>query len=121
MVSGNHDRSTSDAKHDNEGDVAGLLAYMLRNSLDRVNVEFSPLVLGSAIDGIYYIMTHNHHALSRRDLGKIMFEYGKQGMYNVLLGGHWHSRKSKKVFHTLQETYVDQADYRAIDQLDTHL
>ncbi len=115
MVSGNHDRSTSDAKHDNEGDVAGLLAYMLRNSLDRVNVEFSPLVLGSAIDGIYYIMTHNHHALSRRDLGKIMFEYGKQGMYNVLLGGHWHSRKSKKVFHTLQETYVDQADYRAID------
>ena len=43
MVSGNHDRSTSDAKVDNEGDVAGLLAYMLRSSLDKVNVEFSKL------------------------------------------------------------------------------
>ena len=37
--------------------VAGLLAYMLRNSFDKINVEFSPLVLGSAIDGIYYVMT----------------------------------------------------------------
>ncbi len=117
IVSGNHDRSTSDAKHDNEGDIAGLLSYMLRNAFvnDKVKVEFSPLVLGDSIDGIYYIMTHNHHGLSKRDLGKIIWEYGKQGMYNVLLGGHWHSRRSKKVFHTLEETYVDQANYRAID------
>ena len=117
IVSGNHDRSTSDAKHDNEGDIAGLLSYMLRNAFvnDKIKVEFSPLVLGDNIDGIYYIMTHNHHGLSKRDLGKIIWEYGKQGMYNVLLGGHWHSRRGKKVFHTLEETYVDQANYRAID------
>ena len=76
MVSGNHDRSTSDAKHDNEGDVAGLLAYMLRNSFDKINVEFSTLVLGSEIDGIYYVMTNNHHALSIRDLNMKAQDYG---------------------------------------------
>ena len=115
MVSGNHDRSTSDAKHDNEGDIAGLLFYMLRNAITDVKFEFSPLVIGSKIDNIYYIMTHNHHGLSKRDFGKVIWEYGKQGLYNVLLGGHWHSRKTRKVYHTLNETYVDQADYRAID------
>ena len=56
MVSGNHDRSTSDAKHDNEGDIAGLLSYMLRNAITGVKIEFSPLVIGSKIDNIYYIM-----------------------------------------------------------------
>jgi len=115
MVSGNHDRSTSDAKHDNEGDIAGLLSYMLRNAITGVKIEFSPLVIGSKIDNIYYIMTHNHHGLSKRDFGKVIWEYGKQGLYNVLLGGHWHSRKTRKVYHTLNETYVDQANYRAID------
>lgn len=117
MVAGNHDRSTSDAKHDNEGDVAGLLSYMVKQSYQNstVNVEFSSIILNRMIDGIFYVMTHNHHGVSKGDIGKVFFEYGKQDVYNILLGGHWHSRKSKKVFHTLNETYLDQANYRAVD------
>ena len=117
MVAGNHDRSTSDAKHDNEGDVAGLLFYMVKQSYlnKKVNIEFSSIILNRMIDGIFYVMTHNHHGVSKGDIGKVFFEYGDQNSYNILLGGHWHSRKSKKVFHTLNETYLDQANYRAVD------
>ena len=43
-----------------------------------------------------------------------MFEYGKQGMYNVLLGGTGILEKVRRSF-IRYETYVDQADYGAID------
>jgi len=67
MVAGNHDRSTSDAKHDNEGDVAGLLSYMVKQSYlnSNVNVEFSSIILNRMIDGIFYVMTHNHHGVKK--------------------------------------------------------
>ena len=112
IVSGNHDRTTIKADIDSEGGVAQLLAYMF----DRAdfNVKFSHSVQSSNIDGIRYLFTHNHLGLSKKDMVQTFWEYGEQGVYNVLLGGHYHSRRSKSQYAKLDGIHWDQANYRAI-------
>ena len=112
MVAGNHDRVTSSSKEDSKGDAAKLLHFML-NSNNNLEVNFDSFLLTKKIDNINYIMTHNHYGISRNDVGKICFEYGDQSCYNVLLGGHWHTRKTKK-FYSVDTVVADQANYRAI-------
>lgn len=114
MVSGNHDRVTSSNKEDVEGDVCKLLAYFLEDNCKGVEFSFSPMVLTKVIDNICYIMTHGHLGFSSKDMGKILFQYGKQGYFNVLLSGHYHTRRSSQnVVHT-QTIGEDNADYRSI-------
>jgi len=114
MVAGNHDRSTSNNKEDAKGEIATLLHYMLDSHFKNIQVNYDPLILTREIDGICHVLTHNHQGLSKQDCSKIFWDYGKQGMYNLLLGGHWHSRKSTKYYQKVEEIYFDQADYRAI-------
>ena len=47
-------------------------------------------------------------------MGKAFWEHGRQGMYNVMLGGHWHARKGKRVYRVIDEKQVDQANYRQL-------
>ena len=63
-----------------------------------VNVEWHPVLIKAVIDNINYILTHGHLKISQQDLGKIFFEYGDQNKYNVMISGHWHIRKTTKVF-----------------------
>jgi metallophosphoesterase superfamily enzyme len=113
IVSGNHDRITPKMEGDPYGSVAGLLAFMLRENTP-VDVRHNAVLLGVEIDSIYYILTHNHHGVAKGDLGKAFWEHGRQGMYNVMLGGHWHARKGKRVYRTIEEKQVDQANYRQL-------
>jgi predicted phosphodiesterase len=113
IVSGNHDRLTPKLTGDPQGSVASLLAYMLQENTS-LNIEYHPLLLGIEVDGIFYLLTHNHYNISKGDLGKAFWEHGKQGMYNVMLGGHWHSRRGKRVYSSVEEKLVDQANYRQI-------
>lgn len=113
LVSGNHDRTSFKMSGDEYGSIGGLLAFMLKENTP-LYIEHNPLILGVEVDGIYYLLTHNHYNIAKNDIGKAFWEYGKQGMYNVLLGGHWHARKGKRAYRVVEEKLVDQANYRQL-------
>ena len=112
IVSGNHDRTTIKADIDSHGGVAQILAYMLEQT--GLNIEFNHALLSKDIDGVQYIFTHNHLGLSKNDMVQTFWEYGVQGKYNVMLGGHWHSRRGKTQYKKIDDIHWDQANYRAI-------
>jgi predicted phosphodiesterase len=112
VVSGNHDRVTVKADVDSHGGVAQLLAFMLEQS--GLKVDFNHALVSKNIDGIRYIFTHNHLGLSKNDMVQTFWEYGEQNVYNVLLGGHFHSRRGKTQYKKLDNIHWDQANYRSI-------
>lgn len=114
IVSGNHDRTSIKTDLDPKGGVAQLLSFMLQESNPMLSVEWNALLLSKEIDGIQYIMTHNHHGVAKNDMAKVFWEHGAQGKYNLLLGGHWHSRRSRKAYRTEDSIHWDQANYRAL-------
>lgn len=114
VVSGNHDRTSIKTDLDPKGGVAQLLSFMLQESNAMLSVEWNALLLSKEIDGIQYIMTHNHHGVAKNDMAKVFWEHGAQGKYNLLLGGHWHSRRSRKAYRTEDSIHWDQANYRAL-------
>ena len=112
VISGNHDRTTIKADIDSQGGVAQILAFMLEQS--GFDVKFSHALVSENIDGIRYIFTHNHLGLSKNDMVQTFWEYGEQGVYNVLLGGHFHSRRGKTQYKKIDNIHWDQANYRSI-------
>jgi len=120
LVSGNHDRVTSDKDGDQKGEVGTMLHYLLSKSLT-VEVKYHHMIITEVIDGIAYVMTHGHLPFSKKDPSKILFDYGKQGVYNVLLQGHTHARQTKKTTRSRQMTWndrivvhTDEVDYRVL-------
>jgi hypothetical protein len=89
LVAGNHDRLTSDKDEDTDGGACDLIAFGLE--LRGYNVEFHPTVISCEIDGINYILLHGHKGISRRATKDICWDFGKKGVYNVILEGHLHS------------------------------
>lgn len=121
IVSGNHDRVTSSNKEDHKGEVAQLLAYLFNSNLKGVNVEYHPMIITKVIDNICYLFTHGHLGFVQKELSKILFDYGRQGYYNVLIQGHKHSREVKKSvkrkqyeWNDVQVVQLDEVDYRFI-------
>jgi len=122
IVSGNHDRVTSDNTEDTKGEVADMLAWLIDREIgDRIKVKYHPMVITEVIDGIAYILTHGHHRFSSKDLNSILFQYGVQGIYNVMVQGHLHSRmqkraKSQKAFvaSDVQVVQDDQSEHRMV-------
>lgn len=107
IVAGNHDRITPKRDIDSRGDVAAMLAYHLDQMLT-VPVDFDYLVLNPIIDGVQYVAMHGHQGMSRRELYQILFQHGNQGLYNVILEGHLHSRIVKKAQRAKQVRVLDQ-------------
>lgn len=89
MVSGNHDRVTSDNQDDKDGQVAYLIYELLRR-FTNVPVKYDTDILSSVHDGVCYIISHGHKKLSKMQPSELIMQYGKQGMFNVLLTGHGH-------------------------------
>lgn len=89
LVAGNHDRLTSDKDEDTDGGACDLIAFGLE--LRGYKVEFHPTVISVEIDGINYILLHGHKGISRRATKDICWDFGKKGVYNVILEGHLHS------------------------------
>lgn len=89
LVAGNHDRLTSDKDEDTDGGACDLIAFGL--DLRGYNIEFHPTVISCEIDGINYILLHGHKGISRRATKDICWDFGKKGIYNVVLEGHLHS------------------------------
>ena len=89
VVAGNHDRVTSDNKEDVQGGAANLVCWGLE--LIGYSVEFNALVITHTIDKITHILTHGHHALSKKSTKQLCWDYGIQGNYNLICEGHLHS------------------------------
>jgi len=89
VVAGNHDRVTSDNKEDVQGGAASLVCWGLE--LIGYSVEFNPLVITHTIGKISHILTHGHHALSKKSTKQLCWDYGIQGNYNLICEGHLHS------------------------------
>jgi hypothetical protein len=89
VVAGNHDRVTSDNKEDVQGGAANLVCWGLE--LIGHRIEFNPLVITHVVDGICHILTHGHHNISKKSTKQICWDYGVQGMYNLICEGHLHS------------------------------
>jgi len=89
LVAGNHDRLTSDKAEDTDGGACDLIAFGLE--LRGYNLEFHPTVISAEIDGINYILLHGHKGISRKPTKDLCWDFGKKGMYNVILEGHLHS------------------------------
>ena len=107
IVAGNHDRTTSDKDEDVDGGAANLIAWGL--DLIGYNVEFNPLVISREIDGINYISLHGDKGISKKDTTTIIWNYGKQGMYNFVLEGHLHTwiEKLTKKYQTIKDDSID--------------
>lgn len=89
VVAGNHDRVTSDNKEDVQGGAANLVCWGL--DLLGYNIEFNPLVITHNVDNICHILTHGHHAISKKSTKQLCWDYGVQGIYNLICEGHLHS------------------------------
>lgn len=111
VVAGNHDRVTSDNKEDVQGGAANLVCWGLE--LIGYSIEFNPLVITHVVDGICHILTHGHHAISSRSTKQLCWDYGVQGMYNLICEGHLHSIIQKlsvnqrDKFQTIKDDAVD--------------
>jgi predicted phosphodiesterase len=110
-VSGNHDRYSSDNKEDVKGEVLQGLAYFLNKELP-IPVKYHPLIINEVIDGISYLFTHGHHRFTNQNLEKIILDYGVQGIYNLVIQGHDHTRKKKEVLVKTETIIKDTSKYR---------
>lgn len=96
-VAGNHDRSTSNNKEDDRGEIAETIFYML----DRIYgpylpIEYDPLVISKEIDGINYLFTHGDKKVIKKDPRDFIFEYGRTDIFNLVFTGHLHNRQVPK-------------------------
>jgi len=111
IVAGNHDRLTSDKDEDVDGGAADLIAYALE--LMGYDIEFNSTVITTEIDGINYILLHGHKGISKKATKDICWDYGKQGLFNVVLEGHLHSLiqrlsiAERKVFKLVKDDCID--------------
>ncbi|CAH1002658.1 hypothetical protein LEM8419_03530 [Neolewinella maritima] len=116
LVAGNHDRTSMKKDLDPDGQAAKMVADLLDMTV-AVPVHFDYKLLNPIIDGVQYILTHGDKGLSSRDMLALTLEYGSQHLYNVLLQGHNHSRKTVKGYrHAIQEntTCLEESNVRKI-------
>lgn len=111
VISGNHDRVTSNRTEDTDGDAANLIAWGLE--LIGYNVEYDPFVLTHLVDDINYVLLHGHDSISKKSTKDICWDYGKQGKFNFITEGHLHSIIEKlsvaqqKNFQTIKDDAID--------------
>jgi predicted phosphodiesterase len=99
MTEGNHDRFIAKKEDNSRKGVVELVAFFLKEN-SSLNIEYHPFIVTKEVDGINYIMSHGDYKVFK-NYDNFLFTYGKQGMYNVLITGHYHEfkiHKSDQVF-----------------------
>lgn len=93
FVEGNHDRITSYKEESYREGVVKIISYML--SLNNSNVYYDPFQLGKVIDNFNYLVLHGDITPFKKskDYSGFLFEYGRQGMFNIIITGHYHEFK----------------------------
>jgi len=122
MVSGNHDRMTISKTVDNTGEGAKVLWHMLKKDFPMLPINYSDSVLVREVDGINYILTHGDKAFSKKEISKVVFDYGDPKLFNLFLEGHYHTRKTVKAitqkvkyYEEMEVVSLDESNYRKIN------
>jgi len=93
LVSGNHDRVTSNNKEDVEGEVTRLIHFVLSNTFTGIKTVWTPDVHSLKLDGCGFVFTHGHLGISKKGGNQIVNMYGFKDFYNLIVMGHLHTRK----------------------------
>ena len=117
FISGNHDRTTSKKDEDQFGEVAEMLQYLFEKDFKNVESEHNAMLISKEIDDINYVVTHGHLGISNKEVTKVLFDYGKQGVYNIFAKAHKHTRESIKSLR-LKKIKYQNIDYVQLDSLD---
>lgn len=115
IIAGNHDRVTSNKQEDEDGDAANLIAWGLK--LMGYDIEFHSNILTHEVAGINHIILHGHNIVSKRPTKEIIWDYGKQGVFNLVTEGHLHSIIEKLTVNQrsgFKTTKDDSIDHRRI-------
>ena len=91
-VSGNHDRLQPDKELEDSNEGSKLLFYMLANSMPQIKVTHTSHRTVFSNGNLQFINLHGDQGLDKKSADKIVWKYGKQDMFNLILEGHWHSR-----------------------------
>lgn len=113
IVTGNHDRLSPSKNLENTGEAGKLLAYLLSLTFPGMSIKCSDLVLPVKIDGINYILNHGDKGLANKDISKVVFDYGQNDCFNLLVEGHWHTRKGRKID---KNTYYKEYEFVSLDE-----
>ena len=77
------------------------------------------MIITTQVDGINYILLHSHHSMIK-DTIKLVNDYGRHDMFNVVVSGHYHTRVATKTnkrkvvdYETVKVVSVDELNYRA--------
>jgi len=94
LVSGNHDRVTSNNKEDVDGEVVQWVHHILNARFGKkFPVEWSKDVYTKLLDGCGFVFTHGHLGISKKNPDHIVNLYGFRGVFNLVVMAHLHSRK----------------------------
>jgi len=111
IVAGNHDRTSKANDEDVKGYAAELISYALE--LMGYSTHFHPMILTQQVDGINHIILHGDKGISKRSTKDIIWDYGKQGVFNFVCEGHLHSvieslsSSQRDKFKVVTDDYVD--------------
>lgn len=94
LISGNHDRVTSNNGEDVTGEVVHWVHYVLQARFgNNFKVSWDYDVASRLIDDCGFIITHGHLGLSRKNPELLVNQYGFTGKFNLVLMAHLHTRK----------------------------
>src|SRR5690606_36708837 len=74
-------------------------------------------ILSHEVAGINHVILHGHNIVSKRPTKEIIWDYGKQGMFNLVVEGHLHSlieRLNVNQRNAFKTTEDDSIDHRRI-------
>jgi hypothetical protein len=94
IVGGNHDRMSSSHDEENTGEGAKLIAFMLKETLNTVNVNFNSYrTIDDTDPNITVILLHGDKPVDRESGQSIAWTHGNPKKFNYIMTAHMHSRK----------------------------
>lgn len=97
LISGNHDRTTSNNSEDVDGEIIYWVHYILKSMFGKVmEIDFSTDIHAIKLGDVGFLFTHGHLGLSKKDPSNIVLDYGfGEHIYHMIVEGHLHTRKVK--------------------------
>jgi len=95
ILSGNHDRMTSNNKEDTAGEGAKMVAFILNARFgNHFKVNWVEDVYSFKMGGVGFILSHGHLLLSKKNPELLINAYGFQNCFNLCVFDHLHTRKT---------------------------
>lgn len=94
LVGGNHDRLSSNSAEENTGEGAKLIAFMIKESLGDIPVNFDSYRIVDDVDPkMTIILLHGDKPIDKSSGESIAWTYGNSSKFNYIMTAHMHSRK----------------------------